>query len=285
MRILLAFIAAIGIVAAAAYSQFGSSALDGVWHGRHRSAPPRDPYLVLLDADENGELSADEVDGAVAILKGLDENADGVLTREELPRPPRPERGRRGDPNREGRPPRGERPAPELEGPDDVAGEVADGRVVFRGGYETDSRDSGRPVALIAAALGVEPQVFRDAFSNVQPSSFGPPSALRARANKKVLMDALAKHGVTNERLDEVSNYYRYRPGDGEVWQSTPARAEAIIEDGEVTGIQIVEAGAGYTSLPKISVAGYGDVKVTAKIEFSKDIRANGRITSLSIVN
>src|SRR5581483_6178092 len=39
--------------------------------------------------------------------------------------------------------------------------------VVFSAGHETDPRDGGRPVALIAAALGVKPEVFRAAFRGV----------------------------------------------------------------------------------------------------------------------
>ena len=67
----------------------------------------------------------------------------------------------------------------------------------FSGGYDTDARDRGRPVVLIGSALGVTPEVFRNAFSGVTPSRGGPPSAALARANKKVLMDALSPHGVS----------------------------------------------------------------------------------------
>ena len=45
----------------------------------------------------------------------------------------------------------------------------------------------------------------------------------QVRKNKAALMGALAKYGVTNERLDAVSNYYRYRPQEGEMWPTTPA--------------------------------------------------------------
>ena len=61
------------------------------------------------------------------------------------------------------------------------------GTVVFRGGYETDPRDKGRPVVLIASALGVKPEVFRDAFSKVKPARNGQPTPEHARANKQVL--------------------------------------------------------------------------------------------------
>lgn len=46
--------------------------------------PPRFPLMVALDADEDGEISAEEIADAVAALKKLDKNEDGKLTREEL---------------------------------------------------------------------------------------------------------------------------------------------------------------------------------------------------------
>jgi hypothetical protein len=56
--------------------------------------------------------------------------------------------------------------------------------VKFSGGHETDRRDGGRPVVLVAAGLGVKPEVFRDAFSNVRPAKNGKPSGEEARRNK-----------------------------------------------------------------------------------------------------
>src|SRR6476620_10797851 len=91
--------------------------------------------------------------------------------------------------------------------------------IVFSGGHETDPRDRGRPVILIASALGVPPEVFREAFSHVHPAPPGRgPTPEEARRNKDALLGALSKYGVTNERLDEVSNYYRYRRDHGELW-------------------------------------------------------------------
>src|SRR5262245_37904643 len=78
--------------------------------------------------------------------------------------------------------------------------------VTFSGGHETDSRDHGRPVVLVAGALGVKPEVFREAFSGVRPAKNGKPSGEEARRNKDALMKVLQPHGVTNDRLDEVSN-------------------------------------------------------------------------------
>jgi hypothetical protein len=46
--------------------------------------PPLHPLMIALDADKDGELSAEEIANASAALKKLDKNADGILNREEL---------------------------------------------------------------------------------------------------------------------------------------------------------------------------------------------------------
>ncbi len=58
---------------------------------------PMPPVMVALDADKDGEISAEEIANAAAALKTLDKNNDGKLSKEEL----RPAGG-----PREGRPPR-----------------------------------------------------------------------------------------------------------------------------------------------------------------------------------
>ena len=126
--------------------------------------------------------------------------------------------------------------------------------------------------------------MFRGAFSGVTPahSMFGPtPSA--ARDNKKVLMDALGPYGITNERLDEVSNQYRYPPGPGYVWKHVPACATAIVTDGKVTGFQLINAGSGYLTDPTVSVMGHESVKVKASVRFTEDFTTNGSIKSLTV--
>ena len=162
--------------------------------------------------------------------------------------------------------------------------DAAAGTGVFRGGYETDPVDRGRPVALIAAALGVEAEVFRQAFSGVTPAHGRGPSEAEAQANKKVLLDALGKYGITNERLDEVSNYYRYQPQSGEIWQHTLATATATVSDGKVVSVKITNPGAGYMTPPTVVVSGHPDVKLEASIEFTQDFKTNGRLASLTIV-
>ncbi|MFQ3167489.1 MAG: hypothetical protein ACI8QI_000015 [Limisphaerales bacterium] len=42
------------------------------------------PVMAALDKDGNGEISAEEIKGAVAALKKLDKNKDGKLTEDEL---------------------------------------------------------------------------------------------------------------------------------------------------------------------------------------------------------
>src|ERR1019366_5026645 len=110
-------------------------------------------------------------------------------------------------------------------------------------------------VVLIAAALEVTPEVFRDAFSQVRPARGGSePEPAQVRQNKAVLMKALGKYGITNERLDTVSNYYRSPPGRNGLWTTTPAVANALIKGGEVVGYEIVSSGSGYSSPPTVSV-------------------------------
>ena len=223
------------------------------------------------------------MEGAVAILKKLDRDGNGVLTRRELPHPPRPgDEPRRGADRDNRRPDRHDDRNREQNA--ERRAHVPTGTVLFDGGYETERVDRGRPVSLIAAALGVKSEVFRDAFSGATPARGGDPSAAQARANKKVLMDALGKHGISNERLDEVSNYYRYNGAAGEVWRRTPATAKAIIKNGNVTGFTITDPGAGYTTVPTITVAGYENVRARATIEFTEDFKTNGRLRTLTVM-
>ena len=73
--------------------------------------------MTALDSDGNGEISPEEIKGAVAALKKLDKNKDGKLTEDEL----RPNFGGRGGapgqrPSRGGEGRGGQRPSGGGEG-------------------------------------------------------------------------------------------------------------------------------------------------------------------------
>ncbi|WP_409345388.1 hypothetical protein [Paenibacillus sp. MBLB4367] len=158
--------------------------------------------------------------------------------------------------------------------------------IVISGGYDTDLQDHGRPIALIAAALGVKPEVFRQAFSGVTPAGAGSsgPTSEQAQSNKAALMKVLAPYGITNERLDEVSNYYRYNGVKGEVWKRTPAALATTTKDGVVTGVTIKHAGSGYSSAPTIKITGpNGEITAIATIAYTTDFKTNGSIASIEI--
>jgi len=75
------------------------------------------PVMTALDSDGNGEISSEEIKGAVLALKKLDKNKDGKLTEDEL----RPNFGGRGGasgqrPSRGGEGRGGERPSRGGEG-------------------------------------------------------------------------------------------------------------------------------------------------------------------------
>jgi hypothetical protein len=158
-------------------------------------------------------------------------------------------------------------------------------QLAFLGGYDTDPRDHGRPVVLVAAALGVPPQVFRDAFSHVHPAPAGEqPTQDEVHDNKRQLLSRLAPYGVTNERLDEVSNYYRYRPESGQLWRHVEAEGYAIVGPADtVIRVVITNPGSGYTTPPNIDVGGtlnFGS-SFTASLSFGTDLNKNGSISSI----
>jgi len=153
-------------------------------------------------------------------------------------------------------------------------------------GYETDPQDHGRPVVLIAAALGVPTEVFREAFSGVTPAelSSGGPTAEEAQSNKAALMKVLAPYGITNDRLDEVSNYYRYNGQQSKTWKIVPATATAIVTNGVVTGISITNPGSGYSSAPTITIKGpNGTATAKATVSYSQDFAKNGSVSAITL--
>jgi hypothetical protein len=153
--------------------------------------------------------------------------------------------------------------------------------VVITGGHDTDPRDRGRPVALIASMLGVPEDVFREAFSHVNPAAAGQePNPIQVQANKSALLEVLAPYGVTNDHLDEVSNYYRYNRSAGETWPQRPAVVTVVLTDGEVTGFVITDPGSGYTTPPVITVTN-SDVTATAVLSFTTDFDTNGSLAEI----
>lgn len=156
--------------------------------------------------------------------------------------------------------------------------------VTFSGGHETDPRDGGRPVVLIAAALGVSSETFRDAFSQVKPARGGAePEPAQVRQNKAVLMEALGKHGITNDELDKVSNYYRYPPGRGSLWTNKPAVANALVKDGTVIEYEIVDAGSGYSSVPTVSVPNIKGATAKVELSYGKEMSSNGSVSTITV--
>ncbi len=163
---------------------------------------------------------------------------------------------------------------------------TSDVSVTIIGGFETDLRDHGRPVVLIASMLGVTPDVFREAFSGVTPAKVGAPSREEAQANKKALLKVLAPYDITNEKLDEVSNYYRYKASLGQTWPNTQATASAVVVDGKIASITITNAGVGYTSMPKVVIKqGSLTYQANATVSYTTDFKTNGSITSISLNN
>ena len=177
------------------------------------------------------------------------------------------------------RPPATTRPAVQLK-----PGERAVA-VTFAGGHDTDRRDGGRPVVLVAAGLNVPADAFRETFTHVRPAGEGSggPTADEARRNKAALLAGLSKYGVTNDRLDEVSNYYRYQRGRDHVWRHRDATAVAVVAAGRVTGFQVTDGGAGYTTPPAVTVDGWPDLAVQVTLSFGTDLPTNGSVTAIAL--
>lgn len=155
--------------------------------------------------------------------------------------------------------------------------------MTISGGHDTDPRDDGRPVVLIAAALGVPTEVFRTAFSAVTPARGAEPSPAQVQANKAALLRVLAPYGITNVRLDLVSNQYRYNGSAGQMWPTTAATATATVVNGRVTGFTITNPGNGYSSAPTITVTGAGSVIATATVAYTTSFATNGSLSAITL--
>jgi hypothetical protein len=168
-----------------------------------------------------------------------------------------------------------------------AAATSAQGKVVklrITGGHATDPRDNGRPVVLVAAALGVPTEVFRTAFSGVTPAAAGAePDPDQVQRNKAALLAVLAPYGVTNERLDAVSNHYRYQGSAGEMWTHKAATAQAVVRDGKVVSVKLLSGGAGYSSTPTVTVPGVPGAAVKATVGYGTDMSTNGGVTGLKV--
>ena len=160
--------------------------------------------------------------------------------------------------------------------------ETSEVTVTISGGLETDSVDGGRPVVLVAAALGVPTEVFREAFSGVTPAGAGEePDPAQVALNKQALLDVLGPYGITNEQLDAASNFYRYNGSAGEMWPHEDATAIAVVENGVVTSVTITDPGFGYSSTPTVTLS--NGRHATAAIAFGKDTATNGSLSAISL--
>jgi len=167
-----------------------------------------------------------------------------------------------------------------------LAGDDGKIQLVITGGHKTDPRDHGRPVILIGNALGVTPDVFREAFRHVKPAPAGEqPDPEQVRRNKAALLKMLGPYRVTNELLDQVSTYYRYRPGSGTLWPTTPAVAFVTLTNGMLASIVIAQPGSGYCSPPKLSVPGHPEISLTPTLAFGRDVNSNGSLVSVTVGN
>ena len=154
--------------------------------------------------------------------------------------------------------------------------------VTIDGGFDTDSIDGGRPVVLVAAALDVPTEVFREAFSGVTPAGAGEdPDSAQVALNKQALLTVLAPYGITNEQLDAASNFYRYNGSAGEVWPHAEATAVAVVQNGVVTSVTITDPGYGYSSTPTITLS--NGQHATATLAFGTDTATNGSINAISL--
>jgi hypothetical protein len=156
--------------------------------------------------------------------------------------------------------------------------------VTFSGGHELGKNDFGRPINLLAAALGVKPDEFRKAFSGVTPARGRGPTGEEQRRNKEALMKVLGPLKVTNERMDEAANYYRFRPQKGELWPTKPAEAYAVVDGGKIKQIVVTEPGSGYNTPPKATIEGVQNARLETKVQYDTNLKKNGRIESIEVV-
>jgi hypothetical protein len=155
--------------------------------------------------------------------------------------------------------------------------------VTLVGGFVIGANDYGRPVPLYASMLGVSPAVFRRAFSGVYPDAAHDPTSVQQQDNKAALMSVLAAYQITNDELDRVANYYRFNSVAGQTWPHRQARAEAVVENGRVTSIRVLDGGAGYTTAPAGVIAGQPSAAAVARVVFTTSFATNGHIGTITL--
>jgi len=118
----------------------------------------------------------------------------------------------------------------------------------------------------------------------VKPAPAGTiPGHQRVQENKAKLMRVLGPKGITNDRLDEVSDYYRYNRRFEKLWRTRPASIYAVVDEGDVIGFKIIDGGAGYTTSPSVSIPGVNTFNATVNLSFGTDLSTNGAVTAVSI--
>jgi len=155
--------------------------------------------------------------------------------------------------------------------------------ITISGGHETDDIDAGRPVFLIGSMLGITGEQFRDAFSYVTPEENGHLNDETAQANKVKLLAQLEPYGITNDEINSVTDYYRYYPGDINIWPYAHVVLDATISNGTVTSFKVISGGHGYTSNVTIVVDGYGNIPVNAIISYTDSFETNGAIDTITV--
>jgi hypothetical protein len=96
-------------------------------------------------------------------------------------------------------------------------------------------------------------------------------------------MDGLGKYGITNDRINTVSNFYRYAAWEGGIWRNKPAVANALVKDGAIIGYEITYGGYGYTTPPTVSVPGLDGTLAKVELSFGKEFETNGAVSAITI--
>ena len=87
---------------------------------------------------------------------------------------------------------------------------------------------------------------------------------------------------MTNDRLDAVSNYYRYAGSRGETWKHRDAAGYAVVRGGAVVSVTVTDAGAGYTTPPTVTLPGLPAATLTPTLAFGTDLATNGSVKAVT---